>query len=54
MKNIFEELSNSLLPMLIKWKGENGINGMYILKATRRGLQLIKADPIMLQLLAQN
>lgn len=54
MKDKFKELSNSLLPMFIKLKGEKGKYGLYILKATRHGLQLIKADPATLQLLEQN
>ena len=54
MKDKFKELSRSILPMFLKLKGENGKYGLYILKATRRGLQLIKADPVMFQPLEQN
>lgn len=54
MKDIFEEVRKSFFPRFYKLKGENGKYERFILKATRRGLQLIKADPAMLQLLGQN
>ena len=50
----FKELNRSILPLYYKLKGENGKYELYILKAVGRGIQLIKADPFMLQLLEQN
>lgn len=47
-----EEVDRSTLPRFFKMKGAKNIE-LFILKATRYGMQLIKADPIMLHLLAQ-
>lgn len=46
-----QEFDRSILPMFCKLKGNHDV---YILNAVGRGLQLIKADKIMLQLLAQH
>jgi hypothetical protein len=53
MKIEIEEIDRSTLPRIFKMKGANKIE-LFILKATRYGMQLIKADAIMLQLLAQH
>jgi hypothetical protein len=54
MKIKFLELDLSILPLFYKLKGVNGKYELYILKAVGRGVQLIKPDRIMLQLLEQN
>lgn len=54
MKINFIDIDRSKLPMFYKLKGENGKYELFILKAVGRGMQLIKPDHIMLQLLEQN
>ncbi|SKA13271.1 hypothetical protein SAMN02745119_02778 [Trichlorobacter thiogenes] len=48
------EIDSNKLPILVKAKGKGGQYVDYILKATRNGIQLIKPDKLMLQLLEQN
>lgn len=50
----FQNIDRGILPLFYKLIGEHGNHELYILKAVGRGIQLIKADSIMLQLLAQH
>ena len=48
------EIDSDSLPLLVRYKKKGGQYADYILKITRNGVQLIKPDKLMLQLLAQN
>lgn len=56
MKERLLEVDCSKLPLVVKLKGEHGNYVLFILKAAGRklGVQLIKFDRTMLQLLEQN
>lgn len=55
MKNVIE-VEEGKLPKIVKMKGEHGNHVHFLLKSAGRklGLQLIKLDPKLLQLLEQN